>query len=241
MPSTHCPTATVSTDSQARQQHPCVILFAKYPARDKAKTRLQPALGIDGAANMARKLLLHSIDQAIATDFAVELCVSPAPTDSCWQALDLPNSLQWSVQAEGDLGFRMLIASQEGLSKHQKIVLIGSDCPSLTAEYIQTAVQQLDQHDTVMIPATDGGYVLLGLKQVDESLFSNIIWSTASVAEVTKQRVAALGWTLSLLPPLHDIDEPEDLKHLPLDWLNTHSYVYNPANISDTITADKGL
>ena len=195
-----------------------VILFAKYPARNKAKTRLQPALGVDGAARMARQLLLHSIEQAIDTGFSVELCVSPAPTNPCWQALDLPDSLRWSAQAEGDLGLRMLIASQCALQSFDKVVLVGTDCPSLTTARIQTAVQQLDQHDAVMIPATDGGYVLLGFRKVDDSLFSDIIWSMASVAAVTKQRMAALGWTLALFDPLHDIDEPEDLVHLPSGW-----------------------
>ena len=200
----------------------CIILFAKFPAQGMAKTRLQPALGIEGAAQMARQLLLHSIEQAVATGFTVELCVSPAPSDPCWQALDLPDSLQWSAQVEGDLGFRMLGASQRVLQRFEKVLLIGTDCPSLMAARIQLAAQQLDQHDAVMIPASDGGYVLLGFKQADRSLFSNISWSTASVAAVTRQRFATLGWTLALLSPLHDIDEPEDLQYLPNGWLDSH-------------------
>ena len=212
----------MTADLSARQQDTCIILFAKYPARNKAKTRLQPALGVDGAARMARQLLLHSIEHAVDTGFAVELCVSPAPTDPCWQALDLPDSLRWSAQAEGDLGLRMLIASQRALQHFDKVVLIGTDCPSLTTARIQTSVQQLNQHDAVMIPATDGGYVLLGFKQVNDSMFSDIVWSTASVAAVTKQRIAALGWTLALFDPLHDIDEPKDLVHLPSGWLDSY-------------------
>ncbi|WP_201606474.1 TIGR04282 family arsenosugar biosynthesis glycosyltransferase [Psychrobacter immobilis] len=212
----------MTADSSAKQQDTCILLFAKYPAPNKAKTRLQPALGIDGAARMARQLLLHSIEQAIDTGFSVELCVSPAPTDPCWQALDLPNSLRWSTQADGDLGLRMLIASQRALGRFDKVVLIGTDCPSLTTACIQTAVQQLNQNDAVMIPATDGGYVLLGFRQVNDSMFSDIVWSTTSVAAVTKQRIAALVWTLALFDPLHDIDEPKDLVHLPSGWLDSY-------------------
>ena len=196
-----------------------IIIFAKFPARGMAKTRLQPALGLEGASLIAKQLLLHSVEQALATGFSVELCVSPAPTDLCWQTLGLPESLQWSAQANDDLGLRMLAASQQGLYKFKQVVLIGTDCPSLTPIRIQEAVQQLEQSDTVMIPASDGGYVLLGFKQADASLFSDIEWSTASVAAVTRQRIAALGWTLALLDPLHDIDEPADLKHLPVGWL----------------------
>lgn len=196
-----------------------IIIFAKFPARGMAKTRLQPALGLEGASLIAKQLLLHSVEQALATGFSVELCVSPAPNDLCWQTLGLPESLQWSAQANDDLGLRMLAASQQGLYKFKQVVLIGTDCPSLTPLRIQDAVHQLEQSDTVMIPASDGGYVLLGFKQADASLFSDIEWSTASVAAVTRQRIAALGWTLALLDPLHDIDEPADLKHLPVGWL----------------------
>lgn len=148
----------------------------------------------------------------------VELCVSPAPTDPYWQELDLPKTLQWTAQALGGLGVRLFNASQQALRKYPKVLLTGTDCPSLTAQQIQSAAQQLEQHDAVMIPASDGGYVLLGIKRTDESLFSNILWSTASVAAVTKQRIAALNWTLEVLETLHDIDEPEDLRHLPIDW-----------------------
>jgi rSAM/selenodomain-associated transferase 1 len=207
------------TSLQDSNQNTCVIIFAKYPTPGMAKTRLQPALGVDGTAQMARRLLLHSVEQAVATNYLVELCVSPAPNDPCWRALDLPDTLHWSGQVVGDLGARLLTASQQALDTYKKILLVGTDCPSLTAQCIQDAALQLDQHDTVMIPASDGGYVLLGFKQVHDSLFSNIIWSTASVAAVTQQRIKALGWSLAVLEPLHDIDEPDDLKYLPSDWL----------------------
>ncbi|OLF39264.1 MULTISPECIES: TIGR04282 family arsenosugar biosynthesis glycosyltransferase [unclassified Psychrobacter] len=200
----------------------CIIIFAKFPAEGKAKTRLQPALGMAGAARIARKLLLHSTRQALATGFTVELCVSPAPSDPCWQTLNLPKSLHWSAQVDGELGLRMLIASQQASSKFEQVLLIGTDCPSLTETRIQDAAQQLEYSDTVMIPASDGGYVLLGFKQIRANLFSDIEWSTASVAAVTRQRIKALDWTLALLEPLHDIDEPDDLQHLPIGWLDEY-------------------
>lgn len=199
-----------------------IIIFAKFPAKGMAKTRLQPALGIEGAAKMARQLLLHSVEQALATGYTVEMCVSPAPTDPSWQHLDLPDTLKWSAQVEGDLGLRMLNASQKALEKFQQVILIGTDCPDLTAERIQSAAQQLDQHDTVMIPAFDGGYVLLGFNQVNAHLFANMTWSVSDVAAVTKQRIKALGWTLTTLEPLADIDEPSDFQYLPKGWLNDY-------------------
>ena len=118
----------------AMQTDTLIIIFAKFPTRGMAKTRLQPALGLEGASLIAKQLLLHSVEQALATGFSVELCVSPAPTDLCWQTLGLPESLQWSAQANDDLGLRMLAASQQGLYKFKQVVLIGTDCPSLTWE-----------------------------------------------------------------------------------------------------------
>ena len=208
-----------------QNQQTCIILFAKFPAQGRVKTRLQPALGMEGAVHMARKLLLHSIEQAVATGFTVELCVSPAPTDPCWQTLGLPESLHWSAQADGDLGLRMLTTSQRALQpielkRFKKVLLIGTDCPSLTATRMRQAAQQLEAQDSVMIPAFDGGYVLFGFKQVAAHLFSNIEWSTASVAKVTQQRLAELSWSVALLAPLPDIDEPEDLQYLPNGWLD---------------------
>lgn len=200
----------------------CIIIFAKFPAEGMAKTRLQPALGINGAAEMARQLLLHSVEQAQASGFAVEMCVSPAPSDPCWQDLDLSTNLQWSAQANGDLGLRMLTASQNTLKHFDKVLLTGSDCPDLTATKIQSAAQQLDQYDTVMIPAFDGGYVLLGFKQADAHLFTNMTWSVSDVAAVTQQRVKDLDWSLTVLEPLADIDEPDDLQYLPTGWLEDY-------------------
>ena len=206
-----------------QNQKTCIIIFAKFPAQGMAKTRLQPALGIDGAARMARQLLLHSVEQAVATGFSVELCVSPAPTDLCWQTLNLPESLTWSKQIEGDLGMRMFKASQQALARFEHVILIGTDCPSLTQSRIEQAAQQLETKDSVMIPAFDGGYVLLGFKQVTADLFYNIEWSTASVAAITQQRLADLSWSVTLLPPLPDIDEPSDLQYLPNAWLDVYS------------------
>ncbi|MDN5734544.1 MAG: DUF2064 domain-containing protein, partial [Psychrobacter sp.] len=75
--------------------------------------------------------------------------------------------------------------------------------------------------DSVMIPAFDGGYVLFGFKKIYASLFADIKWSTASVASITQQRIQDLNWSLALLAPLPDIDEPEDLQYLPVGWLDT--------------------
>lgn len=200
-----------------------IVLFAKYPIAGQVKTRLIPALGADKAAQLAARLLQHTLTQAIDSGYPVELCGSPAAEHPCWQSLKLPAAVQHTSQCDGDLGARMAQAAQRVLATTQRnVILIGTDCPSLDAATLQHAAekleQQLAQHDAVIIPASDGGYVLLGLRRFDQSLFEGITWSSATVCADTLQRLQDLGWSVCILPTLHDIDEPEDLQHLPATW-----------------------
>jgi uncharacterized protein len=199
---------------------PRIIVLAKAPAAGLAKTRLIPALGAEGSARLAAMLLDHAVEQALTSGIGpVELCVSPAPQDPRWADL-LPKhpALQLSDQGNGDLGERMARAAQRALAAGQPVLLMGTDSPGLNADRLRVAAQQLRHHDTVLAPAFDGGYVLLGLRRFDPSLFSGIAWSTASVADATRERIERLGWSLARMPTLHDIDEPDDLRWLPGHW-----------------------
>lgn len=192
-----------------------ILIFAKLPRPGLAKTRLIPALGADGAAQLAHRLLLHTLDQALLAGFdRVELCTSPGPEDPAWRCVDLPSGIILSDQGDGDLGERLARASAR--AAHQgPVIVIGTDCPALTAARLQEAQQTLQQHDALMIPTFDGGYALLGFHAFHPFIFDKIAWSTASVARETQERIQSLGWTLKILPKLHDIDEPEDLQWLP--------------------------
>jgi NAD(P)-dependent dehydrogenase (short-subunit alcohol dehydrogenase family) len=127
--------------------------------------------------------------------------------------------VQWTAQGEGDLGARMARAAQRAVAAGQAVLLIGTDCPALDAAALQRAAQVLHATDAVMVPAHDGGYVLLGLRRFDARVFKDIDWSTARVAAQTRQRIQALGWELTLCPAAYDIDEPADLQRLPAGWL----------------------
>lgn len=197
-----------------------IVIFAKAPLPGLAKTRLSPAVGTEGAANLARKLLNHCIAEAMAADIGpVELCVSPTAQHPVWHELAIPSAVSWSEQGEGDLGERLAKATHRLTSKGDAVMLIGSDCPGLTAARLQAAAAALNQHDACLHPVSDGGYALLGLCQDLPSLFTDMPWSSATVAELTRRRVLAAGWTLKVLESLHDIDEPEDLQWLPAGWL----------------------
>ncbi|OIO78777.1 MAG: hypothetical protein AUJ86_03710 [Hydrogenophilaceae bacterium CG1_02_62_390] len=192
------------------------LVFAKAPVPGRVKTRLIPALGTAGAADLARRMLDHALEQALEADIGpVELCASPALSAPDWAGFTLPPGVAHSDQGEGDLGARMARAALRHLDHDGRVLLIGSDCPALSARHLREAAAALDCHDAVIHPALDGGYPLLGLRAFHPSLFTDMPWSTPAVAELTLVRMQALEWCVWVGETLADIDEPADLAHLP--------------------------
>jgi uncharacterized protein len=183
-----------------------ILVFAKQPLPGRVKTRLIPELGAEGAAKTAQRMLNWTVREALATGLAVELCGDPDA--SGWYQ---PKArLELTAQGEGDLGERLSRAARRALQL-SPVLLVGSDCPELGRTRLAAAAQSLATHDTVIHPARDGGYVLLGLRRFDPSLFSGIAWSTAAAAAETIARIAGLGWSLDVRETLRDVDEPADL------------------------------
>ncbi|NNM51081.1 MAG: glycosyltransferase [Pseudomonadales bacterium] len=196
-----------------------IVIFAKAPQPGKVKTRLIPLLGAEMAAHMAHRMLQYTLEQALLARIGpVELCASPAVTENTWRAVKLPTEVLVSEQGEGDLGQRLSRATLRHVQAGAAVLLIGTDCPYLDADTLRQAAQTLIHHDALMIPAFDGGYVLLGLERHHPSLFEDIAWGTSSVAYETKARLHSLGMNLVTLPFRYDIDEPADLCHLPKPW-----------------------
>ena len=127
--------------------------------------------------------------------------------------------IQLSEQVDGDLGARMLHALERALTGHDRALLIGTDAPGLDAQRLREAADALDMHDAVFVPAHDGGYALVGLRYPMAILFDGMTWSTPRVMDDTRARLRAHGLRHAELPPVHDIDEPADLAHLPAGWL----------------------
>lgn len=196
-----------------------VIVFAKAPVPGLAKTRLAPALGADGAARLADRLLRHAVQQARAAGLGpVDLCVTPDERHPRFIELSGLSGVSLSLQGNGDLGQRMARAFERTLATADTALLIGTDAPQLDAAVLQQAAAALQAHDAVFVPAADGGYALVGLRRPAPSLFLGMRWSHAHVMADTRDRLAAAGLTHAELPMLHDIDEPADLAHLPADW-----------------------
>jgi rSAM/selenodomain-associated transferase 1 len=193
-----------------------IVVFAKAPAPGLAKTRLIPALGGRGAARLAKRMLECMLQQAQAADIGpVELCVTPTIYDPDWRGYRPPPSVWVSEQGMGDLGVRMARAAARGIEQDGAVLLIGTDCPALSAQRLRDAAAALAVHDAVLHPAHDGGYPLLGLRTFHSGVFEDIPWSTSTVAALTLARMEALGWCVAVGDVLRDIDEPADLIYLP--------------------------
>lgn len=198
-----------------------LIVLAKAPVAGLAKTRLIPALGAAGAADLAHRLLVHSLAQAADLQLQHwELCVTPDTHHPAFvqAARQAQGRLSLTVQGDGDLGARMSRAFDRVLATHNKVLLMGTDAPALTTAVLQNAAQALDGQDAVFVPALDGGYALIGLTRPAPSLFGGMTWSTPHVMAETRLRAQQAGLRWIELPPVADIDEAPDLVHLPGDW-----------------------
>lgn len=203
-----------------------LIVFAKAPVAGLAKTRLIPALGPEGAANLAERLLEYTLQQARALPVAhLELCVSPNDQHPAFgRACDVSGDrLHLTLQGEGDLGQRMYRALSRVLSVHRRALLIGTDAPALDARILAQAEQALDLAPAVFVPALDGGYALVGLTRPVPELFLDMTWSTPQVMQDTRARARKIGLPWTELPAVPDIDEPADLAHLPEGWLTCNA------------------
>lgn len=198
-----------------------IIVFAKAPVPGLAKTRLAPALGEAGAAALAERMLRHALAQAVAADVGpVELCAAPDTSHPALQAAAAERGVRLAEQGTGDLGLRMHRALARSLMRHGRALLIGTDAPSLDAAVLRQAASALQDHDAVFVPSLDGGYALVGQRRADARWFSDMRWSHARVMEDTRERLRAAGVRWAELPAVADIDEPADLVHLPLGWLD---------------------
>ncbi len=198
------------------QQQTAIMLFARVPAVGAVKTRLIPALGAHRACRLHRAMLQRSLE-ALAQTTAAERQLWLAG-DSRHQVVDIArpsDGLHVHWQQGADIGERMAQAFQQNFrAGWQHVVVAGSDCPQLTGDHYEQVLVALERHDAVIIPALDGGYVLLGLNRWDASLFVDVPWGTAAVLRTTVARLESLGWSWYALPGLPDIDRAEDLVHL---------------------------
>jgi len=192
-----------------------VLLFTRYPVPGQVKTRLIPALGAEAAAALHRWMAERAAAQissfSSASSWRGRVCCTGGTAEevSDWLGLSLP----WERQAEGDLGQRLHAGMQGSHARgHEKVLVIGADCPGLTTAVIDRAFAALERCPMVVGPAQDGGYYLLGLRMpVEAALFTGIEWGKGTVLAETLRIAAAVGLTWEVLEELRDVDLPDDL------------------------------
>jgi len=184
-----------------------LLIFTKNPEKGKVKTRLAATVGDDRALLIYKSLLAHT--RGVAKSISAKRLLFYSETiakDDAWASTDFEKHLQHS----GDLGERISAAFETGFQEGGPVLIIGSDCPQLSASIVNDAFAALKKHDFVLGPAMDGGYYLLGMQAFSPSLFQDIAWSTAEVAQETRKKIEILGASCHELPILSDIDYEED-------------------------------
>ncbi len=192
-----------------------IVILAKAPVAGLAKTRLIPALGAVAAARLQRSLTRHTLANVLAARLGpVQVWCSPDVQHRFFRALQRSAAVQLHTQPAGDLGQRMLAAFARHCP-HGPVLLVGTDCPALSAAVLRHAASVLSQgSDAVFVPVEDGGYALVGLRQPRAELFDGMVWSTERVMADTRERAAAAGIAWRELDTLWDVDRPEDLARL---------------------------
>ncbi len=184
-----------------------LIIFIKNPEIGKVKTRLAATVGNEQAMKIYLALLGHTRQIAQSLEVSRLLYYSSfVDKQDDWSE----SNFQKFVQKGEGLGVRMANAFKTVFEQHERVLIIGSDCASLTKEIVAEAYEQLNHSDFVIGPAKDGGYYLIGMNAFMPQVFEDIEWSTDSVFSRTIENINELGKSYYLLPVLSDIDVEED-------------------------------
>nr|VFK18031.1 MAG: hypothetical protein BECKLFY1418C_GA0070996_10386 [Candidatus Kentron sp. LFY] len=196
-------------------RHARVLVFAKAPVPGEVKTRLIPALGAWRAATLQATLISHTLATTAQSGLGVELWCHPDCDHPLFSTCARRFTIALHPQDGADLGARMRHGAESALAT-APVILIGTDCPDLTAEELRETSARLENgNDAVLGPALDGGYYLLGLNRIHRWLFDGISWGSDRVLSETRQRLHVLGWRWWEAPARRDIDRPGDLAFLP--------------------------
>ena len=203
------------TNTEESMQPTAIAVFARAPVAGEVKTRLIPRLGTEGAAAFQHALIGRTLSTAVAADLGpVSLWCSPDCEHPAFTAYAKGFEVALCPQRGADLGARMLAAFLH-LCRERHAILIGTDCPALTADDLRKAAEALARgHDAVLMPAEDGGYALVGLRRPTASLFAAMPWGSDRVIAETRLRLRRARLTWQELPVSWDVDRPEDLDRL---------------------------
>jgi len=189
-----------------------IVQFAKASRPGRVKTRLEPALSPDACA---------SLQAALVGDVWERVTSSSADARFLYCDIDwapyqqIAGAERFRLQREGDLGARMLGCFDELAAEgFDRIVIVGSDSPTLPVELVDRAIEALAECDAVLGPAEDGGYYLVGCRAPDKKMFGGVEWSSERTFAQTEAAFSKVGFSTFALPPWWDVDTPADLLRL---------------------------
>lgn len=197
-----------------------ILLFARSPVLGKVKTRLAQSIGEEKALQVHKKLMALVAECCFKAQLCpVELWLSePVKQDSFITGFCQRYRLALEFQQGNNLGDRMNNAVNKVLQQHEFTIIIGADCPAIDVAYLEHAVSSVAIKNTdkrvVIGPAEDGGYVLIGLRQSEHRLFSEIDWGSDRVWRQTQAIAGELNWSIDELPTLWDVDRIADYQRL---------------------------
>jgi rSAM/selenodomain-associated transferase 1 len=191
-------------------------LFVKHPLPGRVKTRLAESRGEGRAAEVYAAFVADLAARFRSVGDRRLLCYSPDDEAARqYFASVAGGAYELWPQPDADLGTRMRQCFEEHIARaDDRIVIIGSDSPTLPREYVERAFDLLREADCVLGPAADGGYYLIGQRGFSRPLFDGIAWSGPDVLNDTVARIAVCGARLALLPVWYDVDSPADWRML---------------------------
>ena len=213
MPFSSVPMRKSSRSVTAMNDPVAIAILAKAPVPGFAKTRLISVLGAERAALLQARLIARAADTAFRAGVGpVTLWATPDESDSLFQAIGHRYPITLARQSEGDLGARMLRAIT---AANGPALVIGTDCPALTSDHLRRAADILCRgSDAIILPAEDGGYVLIGVRANQPAIFEHMRWGTAGVLGETRRRLQRLGLAWQEPVMLWDLDRPADIERL---------------------------
>jgi len=193
---------------------PAVLVFAREPVAGAVKTRLARTIGAERATRVYCDLLATTLAHAHAAWRArivsrLELWCAGDRDAPFLRGIATAFGAHRYTQCEGDLGARMTHAISDALTRARSVLLIGTDCPLLDPTRLAEASAALASHDVVLIPAEDGGYVLIGAHA--PVAFRDVRWSTPHALADTLACLDDAGKRCASLATAWDVDDAEGL------------------------------
>lgn len=189
-----------------------IQIFARPPVPGKVKTRLMTDIGAQRATEIYRYCLTYTLDTVKSSGRKAEVWLSEPGPEDCF------GNLPCHIQRGRDLGERMLYALHDAHTNNpgEPVLLIGSDCLDLGQQHFDRALDSLVENDLVFLPSVDGGFAMIGCRQIDSSIFEQVVWSSDSVMQQILENATSTHKSVDLLEPVRDIDRFDDLKSYPV-------------------------